>query len=138
MAKASSPVRLQSELMESARIVGAQHHRSASEQVEYWAAIGRAVQGVVDPDTLVSLTCGLVRLNVEPVVSEPADPMAVFDSLEQDRANGRLADQVVGKSVHYQASKDFPGYLEQLSPAGEVTVGQFIQGEFHPLGDFSA
>ena len=36
MAKAISPIRLQNELMESAKVVGALMHRSAAEQIEYW------------------------------------------------------------------------------------------------------
>lgn len=33
-------------------------------------------------------------------------------------------------SVLYQTSKTYPGYLERISKTGEVTIGQFSQGEF--------
>jgi len=39
--------------MESAALVGARHHRSAAEQIEYWAALGRQVARVLDPDSLL-------------------------------------------------------------------------------------
>ena len=50
MPKAASPVRLQEELMESARISGSIQHRSAAKQIEYWADLGRKVSKAIDPD----------------------------------------------------------------------------------------
>ena len=48
MAKSPSPLRLQEELMQSATQAGARHHRSAAEQIDYWAALGRQVCRFVD------------------------------------------------------------------------------------------
>jgi hypothetical protein len=39
--------------MESAALVGARHHRSAAEQIEHWAALGRQVARVLNPDSLL-------------------------------------------------------------------------------------
>lgn len=39
--------------MESAALVGARHHRSAAEQIEFWAALGRQVARVLNPDSLL-------------------------------------------------------------------------------------
>ncbi len=51
MAKAASPVRLEKERMEAASRSGKRPHRSAPEQVEFWADIGRTMDALpVDPD----------------------------------------------------------------------------------------
>ena len=41
--------------MESAARAGALHHRSAAEQIEYWADLGRRVARVLDPESLLDL-----------------------------------------------------------------------------------
>lgn len=133
MAKAASPVRLQEKLMEAATLTGERFHRSAAEQVEYWAEIGRRVSAVLDPDVLNSVTSGLMRVKVEPVYGKPIDPDEVFRSLESERDSGLLAEAVTSSAVKYQASLTHPGYLEQLDQDGKVTVGQFKDGEFRSI-----
>ncbi|WP_254959113.1 ParD-like family protein [Cyanobium sp. Cruz CV13-4-11] len=56
-------MRLQRELMESAALVGARHQRSAAEQIEYWAALGRQVARVLDPDSLLDVAAEQVIRN---------------------------------------------------------------------------
>jgi len=116
--------------MQSATISGKRFHRSAAEQVEYWADIGRRVSDVLDPDTLISITTGLARLKVEPVYGEPVDPDDIFLTLEQQRRNGSLTQTVTSSTVKYQASLSNPGYLERVGQDGKITVGQFKNGEF--------
>ena len=67
MAKAASPVRLQDDLMQAATLIGEQEHRSAAEQVEYWASLGRKISRLVNTDALLEVTAGLARI-------EPARP----------------------------------------------------------------
>ena len=132
MAKAASPVRLQSELMQAATSAGQRMHRSAAEQVEYWASIGRSVAKVVDPDTLLEVSAGLAKLQIVPVNPPMIDPDELFSALEQERQAGTLAATVGGSAVHYQASTDHPEQLEQINPDGSVIVGQFSMGVFTP------
>lgn len=133
MAKAVSPVRLQQDLMEAAAIAAERMHRSAAEQVEYWASIGRSVSKVLDPDSLLEITVGLATLKVEPIEAPALKTEDVFASLEHDRESGALITSVTSSSVRYQASTAHPGQLEQLSPDGQVTVGQFRDGAFTPM-----
>ena len=130
MAKASSPVRLQAELMEAAALTGERFHRSAAEQVEYWASIGRSVGDVLDPDRILAINAGLAKVSVEPVVAAALDPDQVFATLERDRESGLLTESVSHSSVRYQASTRCPGQLEQIDASGQVIVGQFCNGEF--------
>lgn len=131
MAKADSPVRLEATLMAAARITGARWHRSAAQQVEYWAEIGRRVSDVLTPDSLLAVAAGSHKVVVEPVETGPIDSDAVFAQLARQRASGELAQQVTASPVRYQASSQHPGRLEQIHPDGSVVVGQFENGEFH-------
>ena len=129
MAKASSPVRLQNDLMKSAKLAGELYHRSAAEQVEYWADIGRSVSRIIDPEQLISIRSGLSRINVEPIYVKPVNPEDVFRNLELKRESGKLAQQVTTNSFKYQVSVSHPGYLEKIEN-GIITIGQFKNGEF--------
>lgn len=71
MAKATSPIRLQEDLMALAKLTASRFHRSTAEQIEYWAELGRSVASKLDPDVLLSISSGLATIKVEPVYSEP-------------------------------------------------------------------
>lgn len=133
MAKSASPIRLQADLMQAATVAGKRQHRSTAEQIEYWADMGRRVATVLDPDDLLSVASGLAKINIEPVYSQPANPDDVFESLENDRRAGSLSQKINSGTVRYQVSESHPGYLEQINPDGEITTGQFDNGEFHSL-----
>ena len=137
MAKAASPVRLEKELMEAASRSGKRLHRSAAEQVEYWADIGRTVDASVSPDSLLEVATGLARLKVVPVIATPVDPVEVFARLERDRSTGRLADSVASGGVRYQASSQFPGKLERIDAEGQVIVGVFANGKFTAVSELA-
>ena len=130
MAKSASPVRLQDALMRSAALAGARHHRSAAQQIEYWASLGREVAALLDPDRLLAVQAGLARLRVEPVTVASVIPEQVFAALEADRSSGVLANSVSSALVRYQACSSRPGYLERLDRDGSRSVGRFANGEF--------
>ncbi len=121
--------------MQAAESSARRFHRSTAEQIEYWAELGRAVSSTLDPDILLSISAGLARLQVEPLVSEPVDPASVFASLDANRASGKLTQEITSSALRYQASATHPGYIECINSEGEVTVGQFQQGEFIALTD---
>lgn len=134
MAKAASPVRLQDDLMKSAKLAGELFHRSAAEQVEYWADIGRSVSRMIDPEKLIAIRTGLSRINVEPIHVKPVNPEDVFRNLEIKRKNGTLAQQVISNSFKYQVSFSHPGYLEKIEN-GTITIGQIKNGEFISISE---
>ncbi len=135
MAKAASPIRLQADLMRTATLAGKRFHRSTAEQIEYWADLGRQVAAILDPDTLLSVSSGLARIKIEPVVADPVNPDKVFQSLEQERKAGTLSQSVTQSVIRYQVSESHPGYLEQINQHAEVTTGKFENGEFIELTD---
>lgn len=126
MSKTAIPVYLQEDLMKAAALAGKRQHRSATEQIEYWAQTGRQVSMMLDPDDLLSVSAGLAKIKVGPVRSEPVDPDEVFQSLEADRASGTLSQSVTGSSIRYQVSTRHPGYLEQIDADGNVKTGRFL------------
>jgi hypothetical protein len=132
MAKAHSPLRLDANLVEQAKLSGKHLHRSTAEQIEYWADIGRSVSKVITPETLLQLYAGLVKVKVEPVDGPTVDPDRLFDILEDDRVAGCLQDNITSSSLRYQASAQYPGMLEQIALDGTVIVGQFENGKFIP------
>lgn len=130
MAKATSPIRLQDELMQAAALTAERYHRSTAEQIEYWAEMGRNIDHMLNPDDLLAISAGLAKITVEPVTSEPVDAIKIFQSLEDDRASGVLPQTVTGSAIRYQASGAHPGYLEQIHPDGCIQTGRFQGGEF--------
>ena len=133
MAKAVSPIRLQDELMQAAALTAERFHRSTAEQIEYWAEMGRNVDHMLNPNDLLAISAGLARITIEPITSEPVDPIGIFQSLEDDRASGILLQTVGGSVLKYQASLAHPGYLEQIHPDGRIQTGKFQNGEFIPI-----
>lgn len=133
MPKAVSPVRLQQELMQRATLTGARHQRSAAEQIEYWAALGQQVAGILDPDKLLDVLTGLAAIKVVPIATSAVDPEQAFAALEQQRCSGQLSQSASGASLRYQASKAQPGLLEEINPNGMRRLGHFRDGVFEPL-----
>lgn len=130
MAKAASPVRLESNLMNAATATGLLMHRSAAEQIEYWADIGRKVASTVSPENLLAVQAGLASLRIERSAPSPVDPDAVFLALDHGRDSGALSQAIAAGSVRYQASLNYPGRLEACHPDGHIEVGQFVNGQF--------
>jgi len=126
----SNPLRLDGELVRAAGAVARRNKRTVPRQIEYWAELGRAIEALVDPATLIALQEGLARLVVETASSEPVRPADVFADLEHTRADSSLSARVSPSRVRYQASEETPGYLEQIRPDGTKTVGQFRSGRF--------
>jgi hypothetical protein len=127
----ASPLRLSAALVEAAEKEGAVQKRSAPKQIEFWAELGKAVDGVIDAADVVAVIQGLRKIKVEPVKSMAVDSRDVFDSLETIRESGGLAEKVTSAAVYYEASLSRPGLLDRVSSrTGERQTGQFHKGVF--------
>ena len=127
----ASPLRLSAALVEAAEKEGAVQKRSAPKQIEFWAELGKAVDGVIDSADVVAVIQGLRKIKVEPVKSMAVDSRDVFDSLETIRESGGLAEKVTSAAVYYEASLCRPGLLDRVSSrTGERQTGQFYKGVF--------
>lgn len=120
--------------MRAASIDGPRLHRSISEQIEYWADLGRKISKVLNPDDLLAISAGIAALRIEKVEVPDVGPDTVFASLEEDHRTGTLARAIVAQNpVRYQASTTRPGLLEQINEQGQVALGSFRDGIFHPV-----
>ncbi|MFK0573127.1 TA system antitoxin ParD family protein [Endozoicomonas sp.] len=133
MAKAASPIRLQSALMEAATLASQIEHRSATEQVEYWADIGRKLAKVISIIDIARIQAGLAKVTVEEINPAPLDSGTVFSRLETMRDSGELSRAIASEAICYQASKTRTGMLDQIHPDGTVVTGQFVNGEFRSV-----
>jgi len=130
MGKASSPVRLDKDLMKAATLSSALQHRSAVEQVEYWADLGRKVSSMINPEALISVQAGLSRITLEEIPTVIPDPNDVFASLAIATELGNTTESIANNTVRYQKSNSHPGLLEQVYPNGNTVVGEFKDGDF--------
>jgi hypothetical protein len=126
-------IRLENSLMLAAKNAAVVNKRTAVEQIEYWAELGRNVSRFVDPETLIACSAGLAELRVEKVDARPINPMDIFNNLEVKRNSGELAEAVTNSTFRFQASKDYPGMLERIDTKGKVKVGTFKNGVFKAI-----
>ncbi len=133
MAKAQSPVRLEASLMESAKLAGEVLKRSAAEQVEFWASIGRIIAPRLSPNELMELQAGLLDIKLEKAKPVSVDSAGLFAELDQRRTSGALQQAITNNSIRYQVAASHPGYLEQVRPDGSTLIGKFINGQFEPI-----
>jgi len=119
--------------MQTAVLASEHSNRTPSEQVEYWALLGRSVGKSISIDDMLGVRCGLAQLKVEEVIVPAVDADAVFDSLEIDRQSGALSKSITDSPVRYQASCTHPGQLEKIDADGHITIGRFSKGVFTPM-----
>ena len=130
----ANPLRLSSELVEAAERESLIQKRSVPKQIEFWAALGKAVQNVIDYSDVIAVTQGLKKIIVEPIAAPAVSPADVFDRLERNRGNGSLARNVTTASIYYEASKSHPGMIDRVdSAAGERRTGIFQNGQFRVI-----
>lgn len=132
MVKAASPIRLQDALMKSALLSASLNHRSASEQIEHWASLGKKVEQLLDHETVLKINAGLARIRIEDVETAPLSTDAVFARLETQRQTAELSKNVTTSPVKYQASHTHTGLLQEIDASGQVRVGIFENGQFKP------
>ena len=127
----TSPIRLNSALVAAAEKEGTIQKRSVPKQIEFWAELGKAVARVMDLSDVFAIIQGLKKVKVEPVTSVSVDPSDVFNSLENKRKSGNLAEKVTSSAVYYEASLSQQGLLDRVnSYTGERETGHFHNGEF--------
>ena len=127
----TSPMRLDSALVAAAKREGSIKKRSAPKQIELWAELGKAVEHVLNYQDVFAVIQGLKKVKVESVESVAVDPVDVFNSLEDSRKKGELAEKVTSAAIYFEASQRRPGLLDRVNTVtGERQTGRFCDGEF--------
>jgi len=127
----ASPMRLDAELVQAAEKESKIQKRSIPKQIEYWAALGKAVEKVIDQADVFAVLQGLKRVIIEPVDSAVVDSEAVFCSLEESRQHGDLSQKVTSAPIFYEACQSRSGLLDRVNTVnGERQTGQFRNATF--------
>lgn len=112
------PVKLSDGLVLDARLAGEVAERSIASQIEFWAAIGRAVEPVLRTDRALALK---QRGKVRPLSECLAE---VNTPKGWKRLEGALQRRPF---PHYEPVSDKPGYVLRVEEDGTKTVGRFVK-----------
>lgn len=120
----SQPVKVSDALVLDARLMGEATQRSIAGQIEFWARLGRAVEGLLRGDQLLALS-----------KAGKAKPLsACLESVDSAQGHGRLAKHLASLPFpHYEPAPDAPGLLVRIEADGKRTVGRFVHRQFQPM-----
>ena len=121
----SQPVKLSDELVLDARLVAEVAERSIAGQIEFWAALGRAVEPLLEGSHVVALQ---KAGKVKPL----SDCLKSVDSAAGRR---RVAEHLRSRPFpHYEPHPTRPGLLVRIAADGTRNVGRFIGRRFQTVG----
>ncbi|WP_395341858.1 TA system antitoxin ParD family protein [Ningiella sp. W23] len=134
MAKHTSPMRLNADLVDAAKTMSALQNRSTAQQIEYWAELGKRVSAELTPAQTIQIMTGIGELKVEIPDHAALDVLALANEVEADSQSGRLSKELLkqGQTL-YSPTPEGGGILEAHLPDGTVKTGSFVDGEFKPL-----
>jgi hypothetical protein len=115
------PVKLSDGLVLDARLAGEVAERSIASQIEFWAAIGRAVEPVLRTERALELK-----------QKGKARPLSEC-LMEVNTAKGRKRlERVLRRRPfpHYEPVADKPGYVLRVEEGGKKAVGRFVNRKF--------
>ncbi|MGA8891905.1 MAG: hypothetical protein WB493_10075 [Anaeromyxobacteraceae bacterium] len=115
------PVKLSDALVLDARVVGEAAERSIAGQIEFWARVGKAVEGVLRGDRVLRLKR-----------RGDAVPLSVLlGSVDSKAGRERVkAQQATRPFPHFEPAPGKPGWLVRINGDGKRTVGRFVNREF--------
>jgi hypothetical protein len=115
------PVKLSDELIVEARVAGEAMERSIAGQVEFWARLGKAVEGLLTGKQMM-------------VLGREASSQSIVERLNTvDTPEGRrrVKDYLASEPFpHYFAHPEKKGLLIREEEDGRRTVGRFVNREF--------
>lgn len=116
-------MKLSDDLVLDARMVGKAARRSIAAQVEYWAALGRAIGLVVRGWQALALS--------QAAAARPlSECLALVDTPDGRR---RVAEFLHERPYpHYEPAPDSPGLLVRVDEDGTRTLGRFVHRKFQP------
>jgi hypothetical protein len=117
------PVKLSDALVLDARVVGKTAERSIASQIEFWARVGKAVEGVLRGDQVL-------RLKQR---GEAAPLSGSLRSVDSKAGRERVkAQQAARPFPHFAQAPGKPGFLVKIDADGKRTVGRFVNRAFRP------
>ncbi len=119
----SQPVKLSDSLVLDARLTAEAAQRSIAGQIEFWAGLGRAVEGLLRGRDALALR-----------KKDAALPLsALLESVDSAKGRRRVADYLKTRAFpHYETAPKHPGLLLRIDADGTRTLGRFINRRFEP------
>ena len=122
----SQPVKLSDSLVLDARLTAEVAQRSIAGQIEFWAGLGRAVEGLLRGREVLALR---TTHGVRPL-SE------CLESVNSSEGRQRVVDYLRSQPFpHYEAAPDHRGLLVRIDADGTRTLGRFVNRRFEPSPD---
>ncbi len=119
----SQPVKLSDSLVLDARLTAEVAQRSIAGQIEFWAGLGRAVEGLLRGREALALR---KRDSVRPL-------SVLLESVDSAKGRRRVAAHLKTRAFpHYEAAPKKPGLLVRVEADGTRTLGRFINRRFEP------
>ncbi len=119
----SQPVKLSDALVLDARITSQAAQRSIAGQIEFWASLGRAVEGLLRGREVLALRMTDATL----ALSES------LEAVDSPEGRQRVADYLKSRRFpHYEAASGHPGLLIRIDVDGTRTPGRFVNRRFEP------
>jgi hypothetical protein len=117
------PVKLSDALVLDARVVGKAAERSIASQIEFWARVGKAMEGVLRGDQVL-------RLKQR---GEAAPLSGLLGSVDSKAGRERVkAQQAARPFPHFEQAPGKPGFLVKIGADGKRIVGRFVNRAFRP------
>lgn len=122
----SQPVKLSDSLVLEARLTAVLAERSIAGQIEFWAALGRAVEPLLRGREVLALRkAGIARS-----ISES------LGSVDSPEGHRRVAEYLESRAFpHYEADPECPEVLIRIEENGRRTRGRFINRRFVPADE---
>ncbi len=119
----SQPVKLSDSLVLDARLAGEIGERSIAGQVEFWARLGRAIEGSLEGAKAMALCRDAA-----------ARPISfLLESVDTPTGRKRLETYLQAQPFpHYEPYPEKAGMLVRIDADGTRTTGRFINREFRP------
>jgi len=115
------PVKLSDSLVLDARLSGELTERSIAAQIEFWAGLGRAIEGLLRTADVLALKKSGEEMPLSACLNQVGTP----------EGRKRL-EQVLAEIPfpHYEPVRDRPGYFLRTDQNGAPTVGRFVNRRF--------
>jgi hypothetical protein len=122
----SQPVKLSDALVLDARVTADVGQRSIAGQIEFWASLGRAVEGMLRGHEALALR----KTGAARPLSE------CLGSVDSPEGRQRVADFLESRPFpHFEAAPGRPGLLVRIDRDGSRTVGRFVNRRSEPSPD---
>ena len=117
----SQPVKISDDLILDARLTGGVLRRSIAGQIEFWAALGRAMEPLLAGTQVLALQ-----------KSGRARPLSeCLRSVDTPEGRRRVGDFLkVRPFPHYEPAPGRPGFLVRIDADGKRLTGRFVGRKF--------